>query len=84
VTVSRPGSNRDSRSTISPATSGSHAAAGHRGHGQVILRLEFRRVGGVRGRRNSVRDRSLIAPLLPNVLYTGITALRRRRGDGVG
>ena len=84
VAVSRCGTNRDSRSTVSPATSGTHPATGPRRHRQEILCLEYGCVGRVSGRRDSVRDRAVVAPLLPNVLYTGITALRRSRGDGVG
>ena len=53
------------------------------GHGQVILRGERRRVSRVSGRRNSVRDRTMIAPLGPYVLNACATALRRSCGYGV-
>ena len=45
------------------------------GHRQVILRLECRRVGRVGGRRDSVRDRPVVAPLGPYVLNACTAAL---------
>jgi len=71
-------------SSILPSTGGSHRPTGPRSHGQEVLRREGGRVSRVCRGRNRVRDRSLIAPLLPNVLYTGIAALRRSSGDCVG
>ena len=53
------------------------------GHSQVILRRECRRVSRVSGRRNSVRDRAVVAPLGPYVLNACATALRRSCGNGV-
>jgi hypothetical protein len=82
-TVSRPGTDRDSRSAVFPSTSGAHPATGPRGHGQVVLRLECRRVGRVGGWRNSVRDRAVVAPLAPYVLNACATALRRCCDNGV-
>ena len=83
VAVSRCGTNRDSRSTVSPAAAGTHCATGPVGHRQEILCLECRRVGLVGGRRNGVRDRAIVAPSGPYVPNACATALRRSRGNGV-
>ena len=53
------------------------------GHRQEILRLECGCVGRVGGRRDSVRDRAVVAPLGPCVLNACATALRRSGSNGV-
>ena len=83
VAVSRGGTNRDSCPAVFPATPGTHRATGPVGHRQEILRPERRCVSRVSGRRNSVRDRAVVAPLGPCVLNACATALWRSGSNGV-
>ena len=68
--------NNHARSGITPAAGRLHCAARSRTHRQEVLRLERCRVGLVRCRRDHMGDRSIVTPLLPQVLHTGPAALR--------
>src|SRR5439155_8817943 len=76
-------SNRDNCSTVFPPAGGTDRATRSGGHRQVILRRECRCVSLIRGRRNSVRDRSVVAPPRPYVPHARGTVLRRRCSNGV-
>src|SRR5947208_16299518 len=81
--VNRRDTNRNDRPAVFPCTPGTHRATSSVGHRQEILRLKCRRVGGVGRRRNTVRDRAVVAPIAPDVLDVCATALWRCCGNGV-
>ena len=81
--VGRCCTNRDSRSAVSPPTARTNRAARSVRHRQKILCPECRRVRGVGGRRNRVRDSSATAPICPDVPNACATALRGSCGNGV-
>jgi hypothetical protein len=68
--------NHHTPSGVKPTAGRLHCAASSRTHRQEVLRLELRRVGLVSRRSDNVGDRSVVIPLLPNILHTGPTALR--------
>src|SRR5438477_10807441 len=68
--------NDHTRPGVMPAAGRLHCAASSRAHRQEVLRLELRRIGLVGRRSDDVRDRSVVTPLLPDILHTGATALR--------
>ena len=62
ITRSRRGRDGDTSPAISPSTGRTHPATSPVAHSQVILGAEYGCVGRIGSRRDSMRDRAIVAP----------------------